>query len=128
MRLWYFDLHIFLQRKILNQYSDLLDYFIEIVDDWKYPNKDLQIIKRDWEIINLKIREGNAHLLSEGDTFYLGACTKGTTALKSLREQPFNKEKAKQRAYSLKQGYVNHIISNLSKTEKIGYGKIIEND
>lgn len=108
--------------------SDLLDYLIEIVDDWKYPNNDLQIIKRDWEIINRKIREGNAHLLSEGDTFYLGACTKGTTALKSLREQPFNKEKAKQRAYSLKQGYVNHIISNLSKTEKIGYGKIIEND
>ena len=108
--------------------SDLLDYLIEIVDDWKYPKKDLQIIKRDWEIINQKIKEGNAHLLSEGDTFYLGACTKGATALKSLREQPFNKVKAKQRAYSLKQGYVNHIISSLSNSDKIGYGKIIEDD
>ena len=108
--------------------SDLLDYLIEIVGDWKYSKKDLQIIKRDWEIINQKIREGNAHLLSEGDTFYLGACTKGATALKSLREQPFNKEKAKQRAYSLKQGYVNHIISSLSNSDKIGYGKIIEDN
>lgn len=106
---------------------DILDFIIKLVDSWQYPNEDLKIIKRDWEIINQKIKEGKAHELSEGDTFYLGACTKGSSALKSYRNQPFNKEKAKQRAYSLKQGYVNHIIANLAKEETGVYGKIIEN-
>ena len=32
----------------------------------------------DGECIVAKIRNGQAHLLSEGDTFYLGACTKGS--------------------------------------------------
>ena len=105
---------------------ELLDYVIKLVDDWKYPKEDLKIIKQDWEFINQKIKKGKAHELSEGDTFYLGACTKGSTALKSLRNQPFNEEKAKQRAYSLKQGYVNHIIANIAKEETAVYGKIIQ--
>ena len=105
---------------------DLLDYLIKLVDGWKYPNEDLKIIRQDWEFINQKIKDGKAHELSEGDTFYLGACTKGSTALKSFRDQPFNEEKAKQRAYSLKQGYVNHIIANIAQEETAVYGKIIE--
>src|SRR5690606_7870935 len=96
------------------------------VDGWEYPNEDLRIIKKDWELINQKIKEGKAHELSEGDTFYLGACTKGSTALKSFRNQPFNDEQAKQRAYSLKQGYVNHIIANIAHEETAVYGKIIQ--
>jgi len=105
---------------------ELLDYVIKLVDGWKYTKEDLKIIKRDWEFINQKIKDGKAHELSEGDTFYLGACTKGSTALKSFRHQPFNEEKAKQRAYSLKQGYVNHIIANIAQEETTVYGKIIE--
>lgn len=105
---------------------DLLDYLIKLVDDWKYPSQDFKIIKRDWEIINQKIKDGKAHELSEGDTFYLGACTKGSTAAKSFRKQPFNEKKAKQRAYSLKQGYVNHIIANIACEEQGAYGKIIQ--
>ena len=66
-----------------------LTYLIKLVDDWKYPNQDLIIIKQDWELINQKIKDGKAHELSEGDTFYLGACTKGSTAAKSLREPTF---------------------------------------
>jgi DNA mismatch repair protein MutH len=106
--------------------SDLLGYSIKLVDVWKYPDEDLKIIKRDWEFINQKIKEGKAHELSEGDTFYLGACTKGSTALKSYRDQPFNEEQAKQRAYSLKQGYVNHIIANIAQEETAVYGRIID--
>lgn len=106
--------------------SNLLDYKINLVDGWKYPSEDLKIIKHDWETINQKIKEGRAHELSEGDTFYLGACTKGATATKSLRNQPYNEEKAKQRAYSLKQGYVNHIIASIAQDEKAVYGKIIK--
>lgn len=103
---------------------DLLDYVIKLVDSWKYPTTDLEIIKKDWHLIKQKIEDGKAHELSEGDTFYLGACTKGANA-SSTRNQPFSNVPAKQRAFSLKQGYVNHIIASIS-TEAIGiYGKLI---
>jgi DNA mismatch repair protein MutH len=123
---WKKNEHLLLVFYLHNKDLDLLDYLIKLVDDWQYPKEDLKIIKRDWEFINQKIKDGKAHELSEGDTFYLGACTKGSTALKSLRDQPFNKEQAKQRAYSLKQGYVNHIIANIAQEETAVYGKIID--
>ncbi len=122
---WKKNAHLLLIFYLHNKEQNLLDYLIKLVDDWKYPYQDLLIIKRDWETINQKIKDGKAHELSEGDTFYLGACTKGATALKSLRDQPFNKTKAKQRAYSLKQGYVNHIIANIAQEEQAVYGKIL---
>ena len=123
---WKKNAHLLLVFYLHDWDLNLLDYIIKLVDGWKYPSEDLKIIKHDWETINQKIKEGKAHELSEGDTFYLGACTKGSTALKSLRDQPFNEEKAKQRAYSLKQGYVNHIIANIAQEETAVYGKIIE--
>ncbi len=123
---WKKNAHLLLVFYLHDKDLDLLGYSIKLVDVWKYPNEDLKIIKRDWEFINQKIKEGKAHELSEGDTFYLGACTKGSTALKSYRDQPFNEEQAKQRAYSLKQGYVNHIIANISQKETAVYGRIID--
>lgn len=123
---WKKNAHLLLVFYLHDKDLDLLDYIIKLVDGWKYPSEDLKIIQRDWEFINQKIKEGKAHELSEGDTFYLGACTKGSTALKSYRDQPFNEERAKQRAYSLKQGYVNHIIANIAQEEAAVYGKIIE--
>lgn len=123
---WKKNAHLLLVFYLHDRDLDLLDYIIKLVDGWQYPNEDLKIIKRDWEFINQKIKDGKAHELSEGDTFYLGACTKGSTALKSFRDQPFNKEQAKQRAYSLKQGYVNQIIANIAQEETAVYGKIIE--
>lgn len=124
---WKKNAHLLLVFYLHDKDLDLLDYIIKLVDEWQYPKEDLKIIQKDWEVINQKIKDGKAHELSEGDTFYLGACTKGTTALKSYKNQPFNKEKAKQRAYSLKQGYVNHIIANIAKEESEVYGKIIDN-
>ncbi|MDC0177050.1 Sau3AI family type II restriction endonuclease [Polaribacter sp.] len=123
---WKKNAHLLLVFYLHDRDLDLLDYLIKLVDGWQYPNEDLKIIKQDWEFINQKIKDGKAHELSEGDTFYLGACTKGSTALKSFRNQPFNEEPAKQRAYSLKQGYVNHIIANIAQEETAVYGKIIE--
>lgn len=105
---------------------DILDYLIKLVDEWSFPITDLEIIKKDWEIITKKITDGKAHELSEGDTFYLGACTKGTNAL-SVRKQPFSEIPAKQRAYSFKQGYVNHIIASISNESNEIYGKLIPN-
>jgi len=103
---------------------DILDLIIKLVDEWSFPSTDLEIIKKDWETITKKIADGKAHELSEGDTFYLGACTKGANAL-SVRKQPFSEIPAKQRAYSFKQGYVNHIIASIAGETKEVYGKLI---
>lgn len=104
--------------------SDILDFLIPIVGEWRFSDVDLEIIKNDWEIIQQKVVQGRAHELSEGDTFYLGACTKGAKG-DELKKQPNSEIPAKPRAYSLKQGYVNHVIASLS-TEKPGiYGRII---
>lgn len=105
---------------------DILDYLIKLVDEWSFPSTDLEIIKKDWELITQKIADGKAHELSEGDTFYLGACTKGANAL-SVRKQPFSEIPAKQRAYSFKQGYVNHIIASIANESRGIYGKLIPN-
>lgn len=84
-----------------------------IVNVYKYeiPDDDMIIIKRDWEKIRGKIKSGKAHLISEGDTFFLGACTKGATS-DTLRSQPFSKELAMQRAFAFKNSYVNYIYKN----------------
>lgn len=79
---------------------------------WDYPEADLKIIKDDWLKIITKIRQGKAHLLSEGDTMYLAACTKGAKAATSMRSQPYSPNKAKQRAFSLKSKYLNFIIND----------------
>ncbi|MCD8210811.1 MAG: DNA mismatch repair protein MutH, partial [Prevotella sp.] len=76
---------------------------------FSFPEEDLLIIKDDWGKIIAKIKAGEAHLITEGDTMYLVACPKGATS-KTLREQPFNTIPAKQRAYSLKQKYMTMIL------------------
>lgn len=76
----------------------------------EYPIEDLLIIRHDWEVIIDKIRAGEAHLLTEGDTMYLAACTKGATADSSLRKQPYSNLLAKQRAYSLKTTYMTRLL------------------
>lgn len=89
--------------------KNAVDYIFKIVRLWRFPPMDLKIIIDDWNTIVTKIREGKAHELSEGDTIYLGACTKGASKA-SLRAQPFSEEKAMQRAFSLKSKYLNFII------------------
>lgn len=86
------------------------EYTVDKVFLFSFPADDLMIIRQDWEKINQKIRDGEAHLLSEGDTLYLGACTKGASA-KTVRQQPFSAIPAKQRAYSLKQSYMTSILN-----------------
>lgn len=74
--------------------------------------KDQQIIINDYYTILNKIKAGEAHLISEGDTFYLGACTKGQTAEKSMGSQPFSEEPARKRAFSLKASYMTNLLRN----------------
>ncbi|AMC94477.1 hypothetical protein AOC36_10975 [Erysipelothrix larvae] len=75
----------------------------------KIPSKDKLIIENDWQTIISKIKNGKAHELSEGDTFYLGACPKGVNK-DSVTEQPFSEEPAMKRAYSLKTTYMTNLL------------------
>lgn len=77
---------------------------------WKLPEKDLIVIKQDYETIVNKIKSGYAHLLSEGDTMYLGACRKGQKG-DSLMKQPNNAIGAPRRAFSLKPAYMRTILN-----------------
>ena len=120
---WKKNANLLLVFYLYEKEKELFDYLVEFVDIWSFPAYDLEIIKQDWETIRQKVMQGKAEELSEGDTFYLGACTKGSKG-GNLREQPFSKILAKQRAFSLKQGYVNHIIATISK-EPLKYGKLI---
>jgi DNA mismatch repair protein MutH len=77
-----------------------------------FSEEDLKQIQKDWEVIASKIKNGEAHLISESDTFYLAACTKGIDGSKT-KSQRNNKEEAKGRAYSLKSSYVTGQIRKL---------------
>lgn len=86
------------------------DFRIDEAVLFSFPEEDLAIIERDWVTIMEKVRNGRAHELSEGDTMYLAACTKGANA-SSVRHQPFSDIPAKQRAYSLKASYMTQILN-----------------
>lgn len=86
------------------------DFTVDKAILFSYPTEDLAIIKQDWQKIMGKILTGQAHTITEGDTLYLAACTKGANA-SSVREQPFSTVMAKQRAYSLKTGYMTNILN-----------------
>lgn len=73
---------------------------------------DEDIFKNDFNTIKNKVLNGEAHLLSEGDTSYLGACTKGTKGT-DIAKQPKSSIPAKPRAYSLKNGYMTGILRSI---------------
>jgi len=100
--------------------------FINLYDIYsKICAKDLEIILDDYKIIVNKIISGKAHELSEGDTKYLGACTKGSNAKKSLQPQYYNKNvPAKRRAFSLKQSYMTYVLNNYVQSGLMNYDSI----
>ncbi len=101
-----------------NKKMDAYNTQIVKVDLFQFPEEDFKIVKQDWEIIHNKILNGEAHLLSEGDTMILGACTKGSSS-KTVRTQPFSEIPAKQRAYSIKQGYMSTLVRKLINEEHL---------
>lgn len=91
----------------------------------EYSGIDLEIIKNDYKIIQDKINKGLAHEISEADTMYLGACTKGADAESNYRSQPYSDIKARQRAFCLKQSYMTSVLRNkLSKERQESIFKI----
>lgn len=90
---------------------NVIDLIFKIVRLWDFPDVDRKIIEDDWNKLHWKMSHGLAHEISEGDTLYLGACTKGSKAGKNMRYQLLpGAPKAQQRAYSIKQKYINTII------------------
>lgn len=97
---------------------------------WELPEKDLIQIKKDYETIAAKVCRGEAHLLSEGDTLYLGACRKGQKG-DSKQPQPFSSEKANKRAFSLKPAYMRYVLSHVvasGKSHFTNYSKAERNE
>lgn len=89
---------------------DPVDMLFKLIRTWKFPEEDLKIIRDDWDKIHSMILAGKADELTEGLTFYLAACMKGSKAGEEMREQPYSEKLAQQRAYSLKSGYINKIL------------------
>ena len=106
--------------------SSNMDYRIDFAQLFQLPEKDMDIILNDYKVITEKIKAGKAHELSESDTMYLGACTKGSTAAKSLVPQYYNKEiKAKKRAFCLKNSYMTYVLNNYIVPGKTTYEESI---
>lgn len=102
-------------------------YPIDFVSLFSPPAEDMEIIKNDYEKIAKQIAEGNAHLLSEGDTLYLGASTKGATALKSTVSQYYNPSvPARKRAFSLKNSYMTYVLNEYLRKDVVTYEPIIK--
>lgn len=87
---------------------------------WQIPDKDLLIMKQDYEKILETIRAGKAHELSEGDTTYLGACRKGqkgdADVIYYLPDGTRAVIPAPKRAFSLKTQYMRTILDFAKKT------------
>lgn len=102
-----------------------LDYEIRYVQLLQIPEEDMPTIRHDYEVILEKINTGRAHELSEADTFYLAACTKGKDA-SSMRIQPYSALKAKQRAFCLKTSYMTHLLNKWIIPGKMTYEPILK--
>lgn len=82
-------------------------YLLEFEDSLQY-----KVIERDWNIIHEKIVQGKAHEISESDTEFLAACTKGANS-SVLVEQYNSSIVAKPRAYSFKSFFMTYIYRNM---------------
>ena len=101
------------------------DLKVQLADLWQCLKEDEAQLRADWQIIADKVHAGKAHEISEGDTLYLGACTKGATAATSMQLQPHSDIKARGRALCFKSCYINHIYQIL--TQRKEHGRILEN-
>lgn len=111
----------------LNRLNYRIDFSQLIHLQSQVLKEDFATIKSDYDLIVSKIREGRAHELSESDTMYLSACTKGATAASSLQPQYYNSEVlAKRRAFAFKQSYMTFVINNYIFNKAKTYDAIIE--
>ena len=94
------------QKGVLPDYASfpIVDSFV-----YKLSDKDIAVMKNDYDAIMDKINSGRAEELSESDTEYLAACTKGVNG--DQRVTQYNSDVlAKPRAFSLKSSFLTSII------------------
>lgn len=95
-----------------------VDYEFYLAELWSIPDEDLYTIKRDWEVVVNKVREGRAHEISSGDTLYLEACTKAADS--DVRcSQPYSDIPAKPRAWALKRSYMTAVTKRMLDAQGI---------
>lgn len=101
------------------------DFTIQFFQLYDMVN-DINIIEEDFYSIKQKVIEGKAHELSEGDTSFLGAATKGSKGQRI--GQPYSIELAKPRCFSLKQSYVTGLLreSFIDIPHEYGVKSVIE--
>lgn len=116
----YLLFYLWESNKAQNDFFIMFDYLLTFTDE------DLIIIKRDWHIIHEKIVNGRAHEISEADTMYLAACTKGVNK-ESVRDQCNSEILAKQRAYSLKSSYMTYLLRTKVTDKKEDVVRLISN-
>jgi DNA mismatch repair protein MutH len=120
---------ILLMMYLFDKTTPPIDYrfkIIKLIDLLKdLPPRDVFQIQEDWEAIVDKIKAGRAHEISEGDTIYLGACTKGKTA-KDRTYQPHADEMAMPRAFALKAKYLTFLANEGAPIIAEEYGSIFD--
>ncbi|HGA2648440.1 TPA: Sau3AI family type II restriction endonuclease [Streptococcus agalactiae] len=87
---------------------------------FKVPDKDWLIIKKDWELIHKYIKEGKANDLSGSLTNILEACTKAKKATDITPQHPsLNVGGAKPRAFALKNSYMQTLVRDYIYGDKV---------
>lgn len=107
--------------------QDNLLYPIKYVSLFTPSKMDLLIIENDYRVIAQKVMSGKAEELSESDTFYLGACTKGATAESSIVPQFYPPHSpAKKRAFCYKSSYMTFVLNEYIITGEQTYEPLIK--
>jgi len=111
-------LMLFIYQADKNRMDDLCDW----ADILNFPEDDIVQFAEDWNLIKEKVLSGKADEITEGMTLYLGASTAGKDS-NDLVLAPGN-IKAKRRAFSLKNSYLNELFSYRPPKLKSQIGKI----
>lgn len=89
-----------------------LHYKVRVVGIHELSKNDILQIKKDWELIKTKVKNGEAHLISGGDTEFLEASTTGSRNQKSVK-QPNSEIIAKPRRFALKPRYMSSVLNQM---------------
>lgn len=104
------------------------EYRFLLVDIIKITNEDFDVIRRDWNIIKEKAQNLKAEEISQSDTEYLAAVTKGGKNQIPQEYQVGSKiSKAKRRAFAYKGPFINHLLQDYSLIEKDGKEYFVKN-
>lgn len=94
------------------------------------PDEDKSQILQDWTLIREKVRHGDAHDLSESDTLYLAAATKGASS-SDVTSQPRSSQLAKRRAFCFKRSYLDYVVKThlgFAQARSVSIGSVTNAD